>query len=539
MKYRLWIGAAAALLCAVGMSTMMKADTKQLLTEPMLQNPTEDSVHVVWFTDFETKDNQIIYGQKAEKRVQADTVKLSRMRTFSGKRVNVWRHEGVVEGLPAYHGNEKERMLYYVESDGVKSDKYYLQAKPQKGAKLNILLTSDGQLKDMVAANLQMAEKTAGHIDAVFYAGDLVNIPDQADEWFDLDNANTFFSLMQGNGEKQLRGETYRGAAILQEAPMYAAVGNHEFMGRYSDAYDIGLQFNDVMPNDFNTISYQELFTMPQSKAGGELYYAETIGDVRLIVLNVARMWRDNIIGDKGDYSEDVRSLGNPLMTSGGAIIYEPIKKGSKQYQWLASELKSEEYKQAKYKVVMFHHQVHGLGLNVIPPFTDPVKKEIKDTGGRLQQILYEYPIENDYLLRDLEPLMEEAAVDLVFNGHSHVWNRFRTKQGMNYLESSNVGNHYGAFYDGEKRTEMAPSDMTHFAAKDYVLSGDPGGLEPISPLFMDRKVRYIADNEVTVFSILNTQTGIVSSYAYDTTKPEEGAKKIDYFFVSREKNQR
>ncbi len=537
MNHKLRIGVITAFCCVMGMSTMMRAETKHLLTEPMLQSPTEDSVHVVWFTDTETKDNQIVCGQKADRVIQAGTTKLSRMRTFAGKKVNVWRHEGVVENLPLYRGNDKERMLYYVESDGIKSDKYYLQAKPQKETKLNILLTSDGQLKDMVATNLQMAEETVGHIDAVFYAGDLVNIPDQADEWFDFGNPNTFFSLMQGNAEKKLNEVTYRGAAILQEAPMYTAAGNHEFMGRYSDAYDIGLQFNDVMPDDFNTISYEELFTMPSSKAGKELYYAETIGDVRLVVLNVTRMWRDNIIGNKSDYSEDIRSLGNPLMTSGGAIIYEPIKKGSKQYEWLEREFQSREFTQAKYKIVMFHHQVHGLGLNVVPPFTDPVKREIKDANGNLKQILYEYPLENDYLLRDLEPLMDEAGVDLVFNGHSHVWNRFQTESGMNYLESSNVGNCYGAYYDDEERTAVIPSDLTEFDAEDYALIGDPGGLKPIAPLFMDRSVPYVADNETTVFSVLNTQTGIVSSYAYDITKPEEGAHKIDYFFVSRERS--
>ena len=535
MRVKFWIGVTVALLCVAGVSTNMRADTKHLLTEPMLQNPTENSVHVVWFTDTETKDNRIIYGNEQE--VMADSQKLSRMRTFLGKRVSVWRHEGIVTDLPPYHGKIQERVSYYVESDGIKSERYYLQAKPQNGTKLNILLTSDGQLMDMVAANLEMAEKTVGHIDAVFYAGDLVNIPDQADEWFDMGNANTFFSLMQGNGQKKLGSKTYQGAAILQEAPFYTAVGNHEYMGRYSDAYDIGLQFNDVMPDDFNTISYEELFTMPKSQAGDELYYAETIGDVRLIVLNVTRMWRNNRIGEKSDYSEDVRSLGNVLMTSGGAVIYEPIKKGSKQYKWLESELDSKEYQDAKYKVVMFHHQAHGLGLNAIPPFTDPVKKEIRDTNGKLQQILYEYPMEKDYLLHDLEPLLEKAGVDLVFNGHSHVWNRFRTAQGMNYLESSNVGNSYDAFIDGKERNEMVPSDLQYFDANDYVLSGDPGGLKPISPLFMDKSVKYIASNEVTVFSILNTQTGIVSSYAYDITKPEDGVKKIDYFFVSRNKS--
>ena len=107
----------------------------------------------------------------------------------------------------------------------------------------------------------------------------------------------------------------------------------------------------------------------------------------------------------------------------------------------------------------------------------------------------------------------------------------------MNYLESSNVGNSYDAFIDGKERNEMVPSDLQYFDANDYVLSGDPGGLKPISPLFMDKSVKYIASNEVTVFSILNTQTGIVSSYAYDITKPEDGVKKIDYFFVSRNKS--
>ena len=61
MKYKLWIGAVMTVLCMMGMSTMMRAETTSLLTEPMLQNPTEDSVHVVWFTDSDTKNNLIVY----------------------------------------------------------------------------------------------------------------------------------------------------------------------------------------------------------------------------------------------------------------------------------------------------------------------------------------------------------------------------------------------------------------------------------------------------------------------------------------------
>lgn len=527
---KIMTGVLILIVGVIGMIMTAKATTGRLLTEPMLQLPKENSVMVVWFTDFNAKDNVVLYGKDLENSTQAKTIKLSRVRTFDSKKVNVWRHEAVVENLPTYHGNKDEKVPYCIESDGVRSTQYLLQAKPAKGTPMQILLTSDGQLKEMVAANLQILKKTVGQIDAVFYAGDLVNIPDQADEWFNFNNETSFFSLMQGKAHKEINGVSYCGAPILQQAPMYTAVGNHEFMGQYSDAYDLGLQFNDVKVGDYNTISYEEIFSMPKNQKNSELYYAETIGDVRLVVLNVARMWRNNVVGEKSNYSEDVRSLANPLMTSGGAIIYEPIKRGSTQYQWLEQELHSVAFQEAKYKVVMFHHQVHGMGLNVVPAFTDPVKKEIKDDNGNVMQILYEYPLEDDYLVKDLEPLLDDAGVELVFNGHSHVWNRFQTQGEMNYLESSNVGNSYGAFYQDKGRAEIIPNDMTYFDAKDFALSGDPSGLKPIAPLFMDRRMPYITSNTITVFSVLNTKTGLVSSYAYDTEKPEKGAYKIDYF---------
>ncbi len=62
----------------------------------------------------------------------------------------------------------------------------------------------------------------------------------------------------------------------------------------------------------------------------------------------------------------------------------------------------------------------------------------------------YEYPLNADYLIRDVVSLLEASDVQLVFYGHSHLWNRFRSQSGMHFLETSNVGNIYGAFV-GEK----------------------------------------------------------------------------------------
>ena len=87
-----------------------------------------------------------------------------------------------------------------------------------------------------------------------------------------------------------------------------------------------------------------------------------------------------------------------------GQHIFEPIAKGSPQYEWLKQELQSEAYQQAKYKIAMLHHPPHTLGGNIVPPFTDPQPKLTYTEDGRLQSRYYDYPIENDYIIRDLLP---------------------------------------------------------------------------------------------------------------------------------------
>ena len=82
--------------------------------------------------------------------------------------------------------------------------------------------------------------------------------------------------------------------------------------------------------------------------------------------------------------------------------------------------------------------------------------------------------------------------MDMVFNAHSHLWNRFETDSGMNILETSNNGNTYEAFLDTKSRTSAWPSVFNegndraalaeHWDLSNYVLQGDPYGLDPIFP---------------------------------------------------------
>ena len=178
----------------------------------------------------------------------------------------------------------------------------------------------------------------------------------------------------------------------------------------------------------------------------------------------------------------------------------------------------------------MFHHPPHSLGDNIVPAYTDPVQIVDRDEQGNIQMVRYEYPKAKDYIIRDIVPLLEKANVQLVFYGHSNLWNRFESASGMHFLETSNVGNSYGAF-TGKKRRFVPPAYRA-----DYSAIGDPNGLNPVMPTIAPllgedgQPLPYIDSNDITAFSIFDTGNGGVSNYYFDTRKPESDVVKFDEF---------
>jgi hypothetical protein len=543
------------------------SSTPKLLTDPFLQLPTANSVRVVWFTEFAGSQHTVNYGDNLNQSVIATTTKLSRTREDQKSRVgnqtedgklyqqpttrDIWRHEAEVTGLITL-----KRVIYQVKSvddNGVSisSNIFTLAPAPSPNTPMKILLTSDHQIKPMVAANLQKVVETVGQVDCVWFAGDLVNIPDRASEWFDDNRGNAFFPCLQGLGSYEMDWNgtqiTYTGGEIIQHAPMFTCIGNHELMGRFARKDSLNGEFDDTIPRDiarklygekslkdnsFNTDTYEEIFTLPES-AGGKTYYAVSFGDVRLVVLYATNMWRfpNKDDSSKGKYGEAASDLENPENWGYGQIIYEPIAKGSSQYKWLESELKSAEFQQAKYKVVMFHHPPHTLGDNIVPAYTDPVQVIERDGKGNIKNVRYEYPLDADYLIRDVIPLLEAAKVQLVFFGHSHLWNRFVSASKMHFLETSNVGNSYGAAFGSRKR-----DNVPVMGSDNYIEIGDPNRLEPVMPKISailsedGKELPYISSNEITVFSIFDTGTGVVSSYWFDTRQVDGDVIKFDEF---------
>ena len=533
-----------------------------LLTDPFLQWPTEQAVRVVWFTEFAGSHHQVEFGENWRQVAPAVTTKLSRLREDARSRVgtqtadgqlypkpvgrDIWKHEAEVTGL-----EPNRRIPYRVASvEGnhtVHSRNFTLSAAPTTGSALKILLTSDHQLMPLTPVNLQKVVETVDRVDAVFLAGDLVNVSDRASEWFDDNRGGAFFPSLQGQANYQHpSGSQYRGGKIIQHAPMFMAIGNHEVMGRFSTETGLNDQFEDAYPRlavpidpavapehravwladrSFNTISVEEMFGLPNS------YYAVSFGDVRLVVLYATNIWRspEQKPTVQGRYQERDENLQNPAAWGYGQHIFESIAPGSPQYRWLQAELNSPAIQQAKYKIVMFHHPPHSLGDNIVPAYTNPVQIIDRVPDGKVQAVRYEYPIEQDYLIRDVVPLLESAGVQLVYYGHSHLWNRFVSPSGLHFLESSNVGNSYGAFL-GKKRRPVPQGYQ-----EKYVAAGDPNGLEPvvpsIAPLLENGKPQpFIASNDITVFSIFDTATATVSSYRFDATQPNSPVVKFDQF---------
>ncbi|MEG4285696.1 metallophosphoesterase [Microcoleus sp. A006_D1] len=558
----------------LGFTMQSYLNKPQLLTDPFLQLPTANSVRVVWFTEFPGTRNTVAYGENLSQIAAANTTKLSRTREDKDSRIpdeikqsiidnnpivrDIWRHEAEVTNLmPGV------RIPYLVTSfmnDGasVSSKIFSLSPTPAAGIGLKILLTSDHQLMPMTAANLQKVAETIDKVDAVFMAGDLINIADRASEWFDDYRGRAFFPGLQGRAFSELDKDgiktVYSGGELIQHAPLFPAIGNHEIMGRFSTTSTLNDQFNDPFPraaaekiypyptqksvvkdkniclknNSFNSDTYNEIFSLPSDKN----YYAVTFGDVRLVTLYVTNIWRTPNLdpGARGRYRERDEDFNRPEKWGYGQHIFEPIVKGSAQYNWLQQELNSAEFQQAKYKIVMFHHPPHSLGDNIVPAYTDPVQIVDRTSDGKIKMVRYEYPKQQDYLIRDVVPLLEKAGVQLVLYGHSHLWNRFVSSSEMHFLETSNVGNSYGAFA-GEKRRFVPPGYR-----EDYSAIGDPNGLEPVVPTVAPllgkdgRPLPYIESNDITAFSVFDTGKGTVSSYYFDTRKPESPVVKFDEF---------
>lgn len=621
--------------------------SRAILTEPILQNPGPDSVRVVWFTEAPGTANRVRVGADFAREFPATTTEMTRMledresqvfqritsELTDPQRRRVFRHEAVVTGL-----TPGQRVPYVAITglDGAEyrsSRDYTLQPLPRPGQSLKILLSSDQQNNRMAAANYQKVQETVGPVDAVLFPGDFVSQPNRASEWFDRVSINnpSFFQSLGGTMQRWNPGSPFRGGDILQFAPLYGCLGNHEYPGRWrldpqtnnpgnTGPTSINAMDNDPQPrwyaeqryeqlratvnptndpalrarwiedNSYEWTTYREMWSLPEGPEG-KAYYAQRFGDVFLISLDANRIWRVWNPGQRGKFTEAFvpaagRTSDNPDDWGFGDFTFRPFGPGSRQYAWLQETLRSEPCRSARFRIVISHQTMAGLGDNAVPVLAEQViTAELTDgtiigpfpasqwpqrwpaineaaRAGRVRFMRYEYPLAADIWRRDIEPLLQEANVQLVHTGHSHLWNRCRAGA-LHYLESSNVGNSFGAMFFDTPQAGVSPSrgprgvqpgnaawrSQTVAAVPprttltwnpaDYPGSGEPHGRPMQMPTLFNpmrelagapADLPFVASNVLTTFSILETQSGIVSSYVYDTRDASAPTRKFDEF---------
>lgn len=505
-----------------------------VLSDPYLQAPGPDHVHVHWLSGMAAGPHVVLVGAPGDvaagsppsraRQIPADTVRIARMFEDGASQIPtptglaeqqvIFRHAARIDGL-----TPGARYPYWIRStgaDGQVQDRgpFTLAAAPPGDAPVTLLLTSDFQLRPNALAAYQRAAERYPELDGVLFAGDLVQHPRRASDWVSghvaggqpaTDPRPAFFDALQGRHRDVRPDAPFAGGALLQSAPLFPAVGNHEQSGRFrlnapvpgtDRIVDIAAMYNDPQPrwfaarthpadavpdesHDFET--YRALFRQPAAGDPSEGYYATRIGDVFLVTLNVSRIWRQPIAGHaelSGRYDEAQAVLQDPDRWGFGEFLFSRIDADAPQVAWLRAVLDSPDARGARYRVAMLHQSAFGLGANSVPVLADPVwmlqatapdgtpvekrltfpsdpvarralfDAEVAPLIGHLTALRYDYPRDADLFATVLDPILRAGGVDLVLAGHSHIWNRFRSGD-MHLLETSNAGNCHGAFWIG------------------------------------------------------------------------------------------
>ena len=267
--------------------------------QPYLQNVTQQSITILWWTENSFDTNFVYYGESEylDKREASNEYVPAVGKFLHEVKINKLKPETV------YH--------YYVLSGGNKSRKYSFQTAVNRQSDFHFVVLGDGRTDDdRVINNHRAVTKLAWqqHPDIAFHLGDLVYSGDQLHWdrfWRRIATASDMIDP---------------GLSFASHIPYYLAVGNHEIYSKKTN-YNKGnldstmARFKAYVGNPTNN---------SQNPLWEERYYAFTYGAARFIIL------------DTNNTSDD--SLDNhKYLPDGSTPDWEPE---SEQYIWLEQELK-------------------------------------------------------------------------------------------------------------------------------------------------------------------------------------------------------
>ena len=393
----------------------MVSDPPLMYTQPYLVSlQPMSSMSICWLTSQPTAHSYVEYGldEKYHYREKAVTYEIVGLKTVdsTGKYtldLPVYQQivflQGLQPGIRYYY-----RAVSETDSEKKMTRGYHFNTAPPPGHPLKFILLSDLQLGVQSPATVKMAGQQDA--DFIIYNGDFTNTPWKAGEWFTVpgtreEDSRRWFNVMQ---------QTREGAQLLQYLPIFPSPGNHEV-----DQQEL---LDDKTKTDREELSlkiymqlFRPLYPRPQYWANGKHWYSVDYGDMHIISLSVFR-W-----------------FAWPAAEKPGWYLFDDVEAGSPQYKWLKKDLPNA--RDQKYKWITMHWHMFNRSHDLEVPFTDPVP--LSHDPNRMT-----YPAEEDYLLRDLKPLLEKYGVNAVSYGHTHVYERYRIN-GIHYIEAASNGNNY------------------------------------------------------------------------------------------------
>ncbi len=385
--------------------------TPPMFTEPyLLSLSPATSMYVCWLTSRPAAESWVEYGPSEAygRREKAVIYEIEGMTTVDaagayGVPLKVYQQIVHLKGL------EPGRFYFYrASSDATTTRGYYFRTAPRPGAPVKFALLSDLQLKAQITESVKLVGQQ--YNDFIVYAGDMTNAPIKAGEWFTLPGApeqddKRWFNVMQ---------QTADGCRLLQYMPLYPAPGNHEIDDQ-TLLSDRKLTAREKLSMRIYMQLFRPLYPDQQYGAGGRHWYSADYGDLHLVSLSLTRWFNW------------------PATQAPGWYLFDDVKRGSPQFDWLEQDLAGVAVRQ--YIWVTQHWHMFNRATDVSVPYTDPVPSASDPEK-------MEYPADRDFLLRDLQPLFEEYGVNAVNFGHSHVYERYRVN-GVSYIEAASIGNTY------------------------------------------------------------------------------------------------
>ena len=331
--------------------------------QPYLQNPTQQSMDILWWTDTNEANSRVEYGTDFQSHVSVTPVYVPQV----GRYLNQATIQNLLPGTT---------YPYRVISGDSVGAPYTLTTAPSadqaaaQGVHIGVL--GDGRTDD---ETVRQRHRELAHLarsrgaTLLFELGDMV-----------YDGTQTHWDyLMQAVLTTSSAENAERPTASL--VPYLMAVGNHEIYGGDGGYAKAGL--TDTMPR------YQAFVSHPDNGSADprwkERYYSLRYGPVTFIVLDA-----NNTSDDELDNHRDI--------PDGYSPDWEP---GSEQYRWMIRQLEQAQ-SDSVFTIVMAHPASYSRGVH-----------GTNDNPGTDYQTGYE--------LRVLDSIFRQYGVDAVIQSHDHL----------------------------------------------------------------------------------------------------------------------